>query len=194
MPFSVEETPIPGLLVATPDVYRDDRGFFVEAYHRERYAAYRLPFEFVQDNHSRSRRGVIRGIHYQDERAPMGKLVRCVRGSIFDVAVDLRAGSPTFGHWHGLTLDDEALRQLWVPPGFGHAFAALSETADVEYKCTGLYAPEAEHTIHWADADLAITWPFADPVVSARDREGGSFASYRANPHFRWRADESAGA
>ena len=129
-------------------------------------------------------RSVLRGLHYQDMSAPMGKLVRCTVGTIFDVAVDLRLGSPTFGRWEGFELSDQNLRQLWVPPGFGHGFVVLSESADVQYKCSGFYTPPAEGTLAWNDPEVAIDWPVPSPQISQRDSAGMSLEEYRARPAF----------
>ncbi len=136
----MRKTELEGVVVVEPEVHRDDRGYFLETYQRQQFAQAGLPVEFVQDNHSRSRHKVLRGIHLQDRSAPMGKLVRCTSGSILDVAVDLRVGSPTFGKWVSVELSQEHLRELMVPAGFGHAFVTLSDWADVQYKCTG-YVP-----------------------------------------------------
>ena len=171
-----------------PDVFRDDRGFFFESYHKQRFAELGVTDEFVQDNHSRSMQGVLRGIHYQDMSAPMAKLVRCTLGRILDVAVDLRAGSPTFGRWSAAELSADNKRQLLVPVGFGHAFLTLSDVAEVQYKCSGFYTPGAEGAIVWNDPELAIDWPFKDPVVSAKDRAAPSLQSYRKTPAFSYTA------
>ncbi len=167
-------------------MHRDERGFFLESYHRQRYEEHGISDEFVQDNHSRSARGVLRGIHYQDRSAPMSKLVRCTAGSILDVAVDLRAGSPTFGRFVAEELTGENMRQLFVPVGFGHAFLTISETADVQYKCGGYYAPAAEATIAWNDRDIGVPWPTAEPILSGKDRQAQSLAQYAKHPAFRF--------
>jgi len=174
--------------VIEPDVFRDDRGFFFESYHKQRFAELGVTDEFVQDNHSRSMQGVLRGIHYQDMSAPMAKLVRCTLGRILDVAVDLRAGSPTFGRWSAAELSADNKRQLLVPVGFGHAFLTLSDVAEVQYKCSGFYTPGAEGAIVWNDPELAIDWPIKDPVVSAKDRAAPSLQSYRKTPAFSYTA------
>jgi len=174
--------------VIEPDVFRDDRGFFFESYHKQRFAELGVTDEFVQDNHSRSMQGVLRGIHYQDMSAPMAKLVRCTLGRILDVAVDLRAGSPTFGRWSAAELSADNKRQLLVPVGFGHAFLTLSDVAEVQYKCSGFYTPGAEGAIVWNDPELAIDWPIKDPVVSAKDRAAPSLRSYRKTPAFSYTA------
>jgi dTDP-4-dehydrorhamnose 3,5-epimerase len=172
----VETTAVPGVLVIEPVVHRDDRGFFLETWRSQRYAEAGLPPTFVQDNHSRSARGTLRGLHYQVAEM-QGKLVRCSQGEVYDVAVDLRRGSPTYGRWVGATLSDQDHRQLWIPPGCAHGFYVLSETADVVYKCTSPYAPAHERVIRWDDRDLAITWPLrgATPLISPRDADGLAF-------------------
>jgi dTDP-4-dehydrorhamnose 3,5-epimerase len=164
-------TELPGVVLAQPDVFRDERGFFLETYHAAKYTAGGIAATFVQDNHSRSARGTLRGLHAQLTK-PQGKLVRCVEGEIWDVAVDIRLGSPTFGRWFGATLTAENFHQLYVPPGFVHGFCVLSASAQVEYKCTALYEPGDEIVIAWDDPDLAIAWPVTDPLLSARDRAG----------------------
>ena len=156
------------MIVVEPDVYRDPRGFFLETYHQAKYAAGGIVAAFVQDNHSRSGRGTLRGLHAQARR-PQGKLVRVVEGEIYDVAVDIRLSSPTFGRSVAMTISGEDFRQLWIPPGFAHGFCVLSEVAHVEYKCTEPYDAADEIAILWSDPDLAIAWPIADPVVSAKD-------------------------
>ena len=168
-----QATNLPGVLLVQPDVFRDDRGFFLETYHLEKYRAGGIRDPFVQDNHSRSAAGVLRGLHSQ-RHYPQGKLVRCVEGAIWDVAVDIRVGSPTFRQWFGATLTAENFHQLYVPPGYAHGFCVLSEDAQVQYKCTDLYHPEDEQTLRWDDPDLAIQWPelpTGEPVLSKRDRE-----------------------
>ena len=149
-------------------MHRDARGFFLETYHRDKYAAGGITAAFVQDNHSRSVRGTLRGLHAQLAR-PQGKLIRVVEGEIHDVALDIRRGSPTFGRTVGVRLSGEDFRQLWIPPGFAHGFCVLSEVAHVEYKCTELYDPADEISILWNDPDLGIDWPIRDPIVSAKD-------------------------
>jgi dTDP-4-dehydrorhamnose 3,5-epimerase len=164
----VEATELPGVLRITPTVFRDDRGFFLEWFNARAFEAAGLPTAFVQDNHSRSALGVVRGLHYQLKH-PQGKLVRVVRGAVLDVAVDIRVGSPTFGRWAASELSDENHRMVWIPPGFAHGFCALTDGADVVYKCTDLYAPDDDHGILWSDPDLAIAWPAAAARVSAKD-------------------------
>lgn len=161
-------TGLPGVLVIEPDVHRDGRGYFLETYHAGRYRAGGVPGPFVQDNYSQSVRRTLRGLHLQLRR-PQGKLIRVVEGEIFDVAVDVRRGSPAFGRWVGATLSARDFKQCYVPPGFAHGFLVLSDLAHVEYKCTELYDPESEIGIAWNDPTLAIAWPAADPILSVRD-------------------------
>lgn len=168
------DEPIPGLLVLEPRVFHDGRGYFFEIHQRRRYADLGLP-PMVQDNLSRSRRDVVRGLHFQYPRQ-QGKLVQVVRGEIWDVAVDLREGSPTCGQWYGLRLDDIHHRQLYLSPGFAHGFAVLSDEADVLYKCTDYYVVEDEVCIHWADPRLGIDWPVKDPLLSERDAQAPQWA------------------
>lgn len=179
-------TKLDGVVLIDTDFHRDERGFFMEAWHADRYREHGLPDAFVQDNHSRSAHKVLRGLHYQDTTAPMGKLVRCTAGAVFDVAVDLRVGSPTFGEWVGADLSVENMRQMWVPEGFAHGFETLSAFADVQYKCTGVYAPDSEGTVAWNDPDVGIMWPFRDPLLSGRDQCGMSLKEYRGKPAFRY--------
>jgi dTDP-4-dehydrorhamnose 3,5-epimerase len=161
-------TPLPGLVIVQPKVFRDPRGFFLEVYHEEKFRRAGIDAAFVQDNHSFSVHGVLRGLHGQLRR-PQGKLVRAIEGEIYDVAVDLRRRSPTFRRWVGLRLSGETLEQLYIPPGFAHGFCVLSERAQVEYKCTALYDPADEFGIVWNDPELAIDWPLSQPVVSQKD-------------------------
>jgi len=161
-------TSIPDVVLVEPDVFRDARGFFLETFHAEKYQKGGIAGPFVQDNHSRSTRRTLRGLHAQLRR-PQGKLVRAVRGQIFDVAVDIRARSPTFGKWVSTVLSEENFRQIFVPPGFAHGFCVLSEIAEIEYKCTDFYVREDEVGIRWDDPALAIPWPVRDPLLSAKD-------------------------
>lgn len=162
-------TPLPGVILIEPKVFADPRGFFMETYHLERFREHGIAETFVQDNHSRSARGVLRGLHYQEPN-PQGKLVRCTRGALFDVAVDIRKGSPHFGKWVGYELSEENKRMLWVPPGFAHGFCVVSETADLVYKCTAPYEPSGDRGIAWNDPDIGITWPLdGEPTLSAKD-------------------------
>jgi dTDP-4-dehydrorhamnose 3,5-epimerase len=169
-------TAIPDVIVLEPRVFGDERGFFFESFNARAFTeATGLERDFVQDNHSRSQRGVLRGLHYQLQSA-QGKLVRVVQGEVFDVAVDIRRSSPTFGHWVGVHLSAENKRQLWIPEGFAHGFLVLSESAECLYKTTDYYAPEHERCIRWNDPDLAIDWPLKDaPQLSAKDQAGSAF-------------------
>jgi len=173
------ETTLPGVLVVEPTVHRDERGFFLETYHREKYRQAGIELDFVQDNHSRSAKGTLRGLHAQ-RRNPQGKLVRAVEGEIWDVAVDIRPASPTFRRWVGAVLSAENFRQLWVPPGFAHGFCVLSPLAQVEYKCTALYEREDEIAIVWDDPELAIAWPVEQPLLSDKDRRAPRLADLLA--------------
>jgi dTDP-4-dehydrorhamnose 3,5-epimerase len=160
------QTELPGVLIVEPDVFRDARGFFLETFHARKYREGGIAFDFVQDNHSRSTRGTLRGLHAQRAR-PQGKLVRAVRGEIFDVAVDIRPGSATFGKWVGVALSEENFRQIWVPPGFAHGFCVTTEIAEVEYKCTDFYDRADEIGLRWDS--VGIAWPIAQPLLSAKD-------------------------
>jgi len=171
-------TPLDGVLLVEPSAHRDDRGFFLEVFHAGKFAAQGLDLTFVQDNHSRSRRGALRGLHLQTV-APQGKLVRCTRGEIFDVAVDVRRGSPGFRGGYGCRLTEENFLQLWIPPGFAHGFCVLSEVADVEYKCTTLYRSEADLSIRWNDPAIGIAWPLAAPLLSDKDAAAPSLDECR---------------
>lgn len=176
-------TAIPDVLVIEPTVFPDDRGFFFESFNERRLAeALGIDVHFVQDNHSASTRGVVRGLHYQI-RQSQGKLVRAIVGEVFDVAVDLRRSSPTFGQWVGVTLSAEKKNQLWIPQGFAHAFAAVSDAAEVLYKTTDYYAPEHDRTIIWNDPTLAIDWPLTgQPSLSPKDAKGVRFADAELFP------------
>lgn len=167
MKFS--ETALGGVVLVEPDVFEDARGYFLETYHAGKYAEGGIAGPFVQDNFSHSVRGTLRGLHYQVNHA-QGKLITALAGRIFDVAVDIRKGSPTFGRWVGVELSGENKRQLYVPPGFAHGFCVLSETADVLYKCTDVYSPQDERGIAWNDPALGIAWPVTDPLLSPKDR------------------------
>jgi dTDP-4-dehydrorhamnose 3,5-epimerase len=171
--MQVSRTAIPDVLVIEPKVFGDDRGFFYESYNERVFAdATGLRVRFVQDNHSRSAKNVLRGLHYQI-RQPQGKLVRVTAGEIFDVAVDIRRGSPTFGKWAGVQLSAQNHRMCWLPAGFAHGFLVVSDYAEVQYKATDYYAPEHERCIAWNDRDLGIAWPLkGDPILSQKDRAG----------------------
>ena len=184
MKTHVTQTPLKGLVVIDIDYFRDERGFFIESWHKRDFAAAGLDLEFVQEGHSRSSYGVLRGMHYQNMTAPMGKLLRCTVGRIFDVAVDLRVSSPTFGKWFSVELSSDNQRQIYVPPGFAHGFATLSDTAEVQYKQTGFYTPSSEGTLSWNDPDVGIQWPIAHPILSKRDQNGMSLKDYMKKPAF----------
>lgn len=168
-------TPLPGVVVIEPDVHRDPRGYFLETFHAAKYTAAGIPGVFLQDNHSSSMRDTLRGLHLQ-LRKPQGKLVRVVQGEIWDVAVDVRPDLPTFGHWTATNLSAGNFKQLYLPPGCAHGFCVLSETADVQYKCTELYDPADEVGIAYNDPDLAIAWPITEPILSERDRHSQRLA------------------
>ena len=179
MNLNVIPTPLDGAFILEPKVFGDARGFFMESYNRRDFAeATGLDLDFVQDNHSRSRRGVLRGLHYQIKQ-PQGKLVRVVRGAVFDVAVDIRRSSPTFGRWAGVELSEDNQRQFWIPPGFAHGFLVLSESADFLYKASDWYAPEHERSIAWDDPAIGVEWPLQDigtPLLSDKDRAAPALA------------------
>jgi dTDP-4-dehydrorhamnose 3,5-epimerase len=188
MKMTVLPTHLDGVLLIDPAHHPDQRGFFLETWNARDFAAAGIKLRFVQDSHSRSARGVLRGLHYQDARAPLDKLVRCTLGSIYDVAVDLRGGSPTFGRWCGVELAADNQRQILIPAGFAHGFQALSEFAEVQYKQTGYYTPEAEASIAWNDPDIGVQWPLADPTLSERDKHGMSWKEYARQPAFTFRS------
>jgi dTDP-4-dehydrorhamnose 3,5-epimerase len=173
--MNVIQTKLKDCVIIEPEVFGDHRGFFLETFQAERYremAGITLPF--VQDNHSRSAKGVLRGLHFQQTK-PQGKLVRVVSGEVYDVAVDIRQDSPSFGQWEGVLLSEENKRQFWVPPGFAHGFVVLSDTADFEYKCTDYYDPGDEGSLIWNDPTLAISWPLASPTLSDKDSKAPTF-------------------
>jgi len=175
--MEIIHTDLPGVLRIRPKVFGDERGFFLEVYHAGKFAEHGLTMTFVQDNLSRSRQGVVRGLHYQIHR-PQGKLVTCLAGAIFDVAVDLRKSSPQFGRWTGSMLTEENRESLYIPPGFAHGFCVLSDTADVFYKCTDLYDPESERILRWNDETIGIDWPLQGfPSLAEKDRLGASLAN-----------------
>jgi dTDP-4-dehydrorhamnose 3,5-epimerase len=175
-------TSLRGVVILEPKVFRDERGFFLEAYNEATFKALGLPTRFVQDNHSGSRKGVLRGLHYQLKQ-PQGKLVRALRGEIFDVAVDLRRNSEQFGKWFGVTLSAENKRSLWIPSGFGHGFLVVSEFAEVSYKTTDFYAPAFERSILWSDPEIGIEWPLAgEPTLSEKDKAGALLADAETYP------------
>ena len=177
--MKISHSKLKGCVIIEPTVFGDERGFFLETFQAIRYeqeAGIDLPF--VQDNHSRSARGVLRGLHFQNTK-PQGKLVRVVRGEVYDVAVDIRKGSATFGEWEGVILSEDNKKQFWVPPGFAHGFVVLSDTADFEYKCTDYYDPSDEGCILWSDPDLDIPWPIANPVLSTKDESAKRLVDLR---------------
>lgn len=165
--MKITKTPLEGLLIIEPHVFKDNRGYFYESFQQERYSKAGMPL-FVQDNVSHSSANTLRGLHYQLPR-PQGKLVWVTQGTVWDVAVDVRASSPTFGEWYSITLSSDNHTQMYIPPGFAHGFCVLSETAVFHYKCTDFYAPECEHGIRWDDPSLNITWPISNPVLSTKD-------------------------
>ena len=175
--MNIVQTSLKDCVVIEPKVFGDKRGFFLETFHTSRYADLAgISLPFVQDNHSRSSKGVLRGLHFQKTK-PQGKLVSVVRGEVYDVAVDIRKGSSTFGEWVGVILSEENKKQLWVPPGFAHGFVVLSEIADFEYKCTDYYDPSDEGSILWNDPDLAIGWPVENPILSDKDINANKLAN-----------------
>lgn len=168
--MNVIKTKLQHCVIIEPEVFGDERGFFLETFQADRYADLaKITLDFVQDNHSRSSKGVLRGLHFQKTR-PQGKLVRVVKGEVYDVAVDIRQGSPTFGQWEAVILSEENKKQFWVPPGFAHGFVVLSDIADFEYKCTDYYDPSDEGSILWNDPELNIPWPIENPNLSAKDK------------------------
>lgn len=177
--MNVIKTAIPDVLVFEPKVFGDERGFFFESFnHRLFEEAVGYPVTFVQDNHSKSSKGVLRGLHYQLPPHAQGKLVRCVSGEVFDVAVDIRTSSPTFGQWVGFHLSGENKRQLWIPEGFAHGFVTLSETAEFLYKTTNYYAPQSEGCLKWNDSQINIVWPINDVLLSGKDKNGLCLSEY----------------
>lgn len=174
--MEVVRTEIPDVLLIQPKLFGDSRGCFMETFSTQRYAEHGIMGPFVQDNYSRSRRGTLRGLHYQIQQT-QGKLVQVLRGEIYDVAVDLRRSSPTFGRWVGVTLSEENHRQLYIPPGFAHGFYVVSEDVDFIYKCTDYYAPQHDRTLLWSDPTIGITWPLVgEPLLSDKDKQGRAFA------------------
>ena len=171
MPFEFVKTKIPDVILIKPKVFGDERGFFMETYKKEDFERAGIRGEFIQDNHSRSRYGVLRGLHFQKEPYAQAKIVRCIRGIIFDVAVDLRKDSPTFGKWVGVILSEFNKHQLYVPRGFAHGFCVLSEVAEVVYKVDNKYAPDYEGGVMWNDEDIGIEWPIDEPILSEKDKK-----------------------
>lgn len=181
--MKITPTELPEVLIIDPKVHGDSRGFFYESFQAQRYAASGIHGPFVQDNLSRSVRGTLRGLHFQEPKA-QGKLIQVLRGVVWDVAVDVRRGSPRFGRWVGLELSESTPRQLWIPPGFAHGFCVLSDSADFFYKCTELYAPDAERAIAWNDPALGIPWPMTEPLLSAKDRVAPRLADAPVLPSY----------
>jgi dTDP-4-dehydrorhamnose 3,5-epimerase len=175
---NVLPTELRGVVIVEPRVFPDSRGFFFESYHAVRYAQAGIPAAFVQDNHSSSTKGTIRGLHFQ-RRHPQAKLLRVIRGAVLDVAVDIRLGSPTFSEWVGVELSEENKRQLFIPKGFAHGFCVTSDVAEVEYKCTDFYVADDQHGIVWNDPSIKIRWPVVEPVLSDRDRAYPPLSLYR---------------
>ena len=172
------KTKLSDCIIIEPKVYGDDRGFFLETFQTERYATVGITLPFVQDNHSRSSKGVLRGLHFQKTK-PQGKLVRVIRGEVYDVAVDIRLGSPTYGRWEAVVLSEDNKKQFWVPPGFAHGFMVISDFADFEYKCTDYYDPTDEGSLLWNDPDLNIPWPIESPVLSEKDARAPLLANLK---------------
>tara|TARA_B100000795_G_scaffold244709_1_gene209382 strand:+ start:324 stop:860 length:537 start_codon:yes stop_codon:yes gene_type:complete len=176
---NIVKTSLNDCVIIAPKVFADDRGFFMETFHASRYADLTgISLPFVQDNHSHSLRGVLRGLHFQKKK-PQGKLVRVVKGEIYDVAVDIRKDSSTFGQWEGVILSEKNKKQFWVPPGFAHGFLVLSDVADFEYKCTDYYDPSDEGSILWNDPDLNIDWPMKNPVLSDKDKNANKLVNLK---------------
>jgi dTDP-4-dehydrorhamnose 3,5-epimerase len=171
MRLQIESTHLNGIVVVVPEVFEDDRGFFLESFRADQFGAIGLPQAFSQDNHSGSVRNVVRGLHFQYD-PPMGKLMRVTRGTAFLVAVDIRPDSPTLGQWLGLEVSAESRREVWAPPGFARGFCVLSDFAEVQYKCTAIYTPACEVSLRWDDPDIGITWPVTSPLLSKRDSQG----------------------
>ncbi len=181
MGFSIESRHLEEIVVLKCDAFRDNRGFFMESFREDQFRHLGLPANFVQDNHSQSRKGVIRGLHFQWD-PPMGKLMRVTRGAAFLVAVDIRKRSPTLGQWFALEVSSEDQKQIWAPYGFARGFCALSDNVEVQYKCTGIYNSKAESAVRWNDPDIGISWPIADSMVSDKDRRAQSLQEWLASP------------
>jgi dTDP-4-dehydrorhamnose 3,5-epimerase len=182
MSFVIESRYLEEVVVVVPQAYRDERGFFMETYRTDQFEKLGLPTKFVQDNQSFSRKGVIRGLHFQWD-PPMGKLMRVTRGTAFLVAVDIRKGSPTLGKWAGLEVSSENMKQVWAPAGFARGFCALTEEVEVQYKCTAIYSSKAESAVRWDDPGIGIDWPQKDVLLSAKDREAGTLTDWLASPN-----------
>jgi len=185
MEFSIEKTEIRDLLIITPEIFKDDRGFFTETYRKDKFTEFGLSLEFVQDNHSKSARNVLRGLHFQWE-PPMGKLMRVTQGTAFLVAVDIRVGSPTFGKWKGVEASVENRKQVYAPAGFARGFCVLSESAEIQYKCTGIYSNKAESGVLWNDPAIGIEWPVKEPILSKKDEVAQTLADWSKKPESRF--------
>ncbi|HEX3351897.1 MAG TPA: dTDP-4-dehydrorhamnose 3,5-epimerase [Terriglobales bacterium] len=181
MEFKIESRLLGEIVVIVPDIYQDSRGFFMESFRADHFQSLGLPHQFLQDNHSRSVKGVIRGLHFQWD-PPMGKLMRVSSGSAFLVAVDIRKGSPTLGKWAGLEASAENRRQVWAPAGFARGFCALSDACEIQYKCTGIYNNKGESGIAWNDPAIGVNWPVTDPIISDKDRKAQTLAAWLASP------------
>jgi dTDP-4-dehydrorhamnose 3,5-epimerase len=191
LPVSVTPTRFEGVVIIEPSAFTDHRGFFMESYSQRSLEEVGISLRFVQDNHSRSVQHVLRGLHYQDAGAPQFRLVRCTAGEVFDVVVDLRVGSPTFGQWLGVHLSADNRRQLLMRPEFAHGFCVLSESAEVQYKCSNFHSPSAERALAWDDPQIGIEWPVKQPVQSERDRHNPTLVDYLANPAFHYHSIKS---
>lgn len=181
MQIKVESRSLNGVVVVVPEIFQDERGFFIEAFRTDQFKALGLPTEFVQDNHSKSAKGVVRGLHFQWE-PPMGKLMRVTAGAAFLVAVDIRKGSPSLGQWVGVEASTENRRCVWAPAGFARGFCALAEGTEIQYKCTGLYNGRAESAIRWNDSEIGVNWPMTDVIVSDKDRKARTLGEWLASP------------
>ncbi len=184
MEIKISQTPLKDVLIVDIDYFQDERGFLIEPWHKKHFSEAGLDIDFVQEVHSKSMYKVIRGLHYQDMDAPVTKLIRCISGGVFFVTVDLRIKSNTFGKWFAITLTADNKRQLFVPVGFAVGFAVLSDTAEILYKLTGYYTPKSEHVLLWNDKNINISWPYNNPQLSLRDKNGLSFARYKKQPSF----------
>jgi dTDP-4-dehydrorhamnose 3,5-epimerase len=188
MQVTVESEHLNGLVVVVPEVYEDERGFFMEVFRADQFKALGLPHEFVQDNHSRSQKGVLRGLHFQYD-PPMGKLMRVTYGSAYLVAVDIRKGSPTLGQWFGIEVSAQNKKQVWAPAGFARGFYTLSDFAEIQYKCTGIYSSTGESGILWNDPEIGVQWPDSNPTLSGKDQKAQTLAQWLETPesdHFKY--------
>jgi dTDP-4-dehydrorhamnose 3,5-epimerase len=181
MEIKIESRFLRDVVVLVPDIFQDARGFFMETFREDQFQAHGLPTHYVQDNHSRSSRGVLRGLHFQWD-PPMGKLMRVTLGSAFLIAVDIRTGSPTLGKWAGVEVSAENRREVWAPAGFARGFCVLSEVAEIQYKCTGIYSNKAESGIRWDDPEIGIEWPMRDVLLSEKDRNAQTLAQWLSRP------------